>query len=202
MPVLPVEPFVYPHDLFARLCLPPMDESRWWVLHTRPRAEKALVRKLHGRSTAFFLPLYQHRFRSRGRWLCSHLPLFPGYVFLHGSQEERTLALETGHVARCLEVAAQERLGADLERVHRLMVSGEPLAPEQHLVPGTAVEISAGPLAGLHGKVLQCRGACRLLVEVAFLQRGVSVEVQDWMVRPTDRTGTTSVMPAVPATTL
>jgi transcription antitermination factor NusG len=191
MPVLPVEPFVYPHDLFARLCLPP-EVARWWVLHTKPRAEKALVRKLHGRSTAFFLPLYQRRFRSRGRWLCSHLPLFPGYVFLHGGPEERSFVLASGHVAHCLEVVAQERLSADLERVHRLMVSGEPLSPEQRLPAGTPVEICAGPLAGLHGKVIQGRGAWRLLVEVAFLQRGVSVEVEDWMVRPTGRTGAMS----------
>jgi transcriptional antiterminator RfaH len=170
MPVLPAEPYVYPDDLFANLVPPATPaEARWWVLHTRPRAEKALVRKLRGRNSSFFLPL------------------FPGYVFLHGDHEERTLALETGQVVRCLDAPAQDRLAADLERVHRLMTTGAPLVPEQQLAGGALVEVTAGPFAGLQGKVLHRRGGWRLLVEVDFLQRGVSVELEDWMVRPVAR---------------
>jgi transcription antitermination factor NusG len=188
MPVLSVEPYVFPHDLFVHaLQMPTPGQARWWVLHTRPRAEKALVRKLLRRQSSFFLPLCPRRFRSRGRWLCSYLPLFPGYVFLYGDHEERLLALETGQVVRCLDVPAQDRLAADLERVHRLMTTGAPLAPEHQLATGALVEVTAGPFAGLQGKVLHQRGAWRLLVEVDFLQRGVSVELEDWMVRPAER---------------
>src|SRR5262249_33116911 len=69
--------------------------SRWWVLHTRPRAEKTLARKCLGRGTPFFLPVYQKEWRSRGRLLRSNLPLFPGYLFLRGTAEDRLHALET-----------------------------------------------------------------------------------------------------------
>jgi hypothetical protein len=41
MPILALEPFVYPEDLFAASESAVAGDCRWWVLHTRPRAEKA-----------------------------------------------------------------------------------------------------------------------------------------------------------------
>ena len=45
MPLLPPETTLYPSDLLARPA-DPGAEARWWVIHTRPRAEKNLARKL------------------------------------------------------------------------------------------------------------------------------------------------------------
>ena len=45
MPLLPPETTLFPPDLLARPVGPDC-ESRWWVIHTRPRAEKSLARKL------------------------------------------------------------------------------------------------------------------------------------------------------------
>src|SRR5207248_9952873 len=101
------------------------------------------------------LPLCPRQWRSRGRELCSHLPLFPSYVFLHGDPQVRLAALQTKLVAHCLEVADQVRMRADLVAVHRLITSGSPLVPEERLQPGVAVEITSGPLAGLEGVVIR-----------------------------------------------
>ena len=184
MPLLPLEPFVSPETLFAGDAPEGGDGRRWWVLHTRPRAEKSLVRRILRRDLAFFLPLHKRQWRSRGRLLCSYVPLFPGYVFLHGDALGRQAALETNLIARCLEVADQAGLYADLRRVHRLIVTEAPLTPEERLEPGSPVEIIAGPFAGVQGKVLRRGGQLKLLVEVQFLQRGVSVEIENWMLQP------------------
>jgi transcriptional antiterminator RfaH len=183
MPLLPREPFVFPDDLLTTLT-PPKDEACWWVLHTRPRAEKALARKILKSGLSFFLPLYKRQWRSRGRLLSSYNPLFTGYVFLHGTGEARRQALETNLVANCLPVPDQEQLHNDLFGVHQLMTSGAPLSPEERLQPGTPVEIIAGPLAGLEGTLLRAGTRMRFYVEVKFLQRGVSAEVEGWMIRP------------------
>jgi transcriptional antiterminator RfaH len=113
----------------------------------------------------------------------SHLPLFPGYVFLHGDGQSRLDALSTNHVAGVLPVSDQSRLYADLVRVYRLMEAGAPLTPEERLEPGTPVEITSGPLAGLEGTVLRRGKQMKLFVEVQFLQRGVSAEIEQWMIR-------------------
>jgi transcriptional antiterminator RfaH len=186
MPLLPLEPFLFPENLLENPLPDGCDQTRWWVLHTRPRAEKSLARRFLGRQLPFFLPLYKRTWRSRGRTLCSHVPLFPGYLFLRGDGGARLTALETNLVARCIPVADQQQLQADLERVYHLMATGEPLTPEERLAAGAPVEIISGPLAGLEGKVIRRGRQLRFLVEVQLLQRGVSVEVESWMIQPLD----------------
>src|SRR5688572_17709596 len=44
MPLLALEPSIYPESLLAEPIAPATTQERWWVLHTRPRAEKALAR--------------------------------------------------------------------------------------------------------------------------------------------------------------
>jgi transcriptional antiterminator RfaH len=188
MPLLALEPFIFPDDVLDNSWIMEEAAGRWWVLHTRPRAEKSLARRLVRLNTPFFLPLYHRRWRSNGRQRDSYNPLFPGYLFLQGSAERLIEVLKTNLVARSLEVKDQLQLHEDLRRVYQLMSAGVPLAPEDQLLPGTWVEITSGPLAGLTGRFLRRGKQTRIFVEVQFLQRGVSVELEAWSVRPLDAT--------------
>jgi len=122
--------------------------------------------------------------RNGGRLFRSHLPLFPGYVFLHGDRDARLAALETNLLVNVLPVEDQQQLHADLARVYHLITSGAPLTPEERLQPGSRVEITRGALAGLEGKVIRRGKHLTLFVEVQFLQRAVSVEIESWMIEP------------------
>jgi len=153
-------------------------------MHTRPNTEKALARNLLARSVGFFLPQYEKRWTNRGRRYCSHLPLFPGYLFVFGDEDARRTALETNLIANCLTDHDQPRLRDDLRRVFRLMTSDTPLSPEPRLGPGDPVEIIAGAMAGLQGRILRCGKNLKFTVEIRFLNQGVSVQVEDWMIRP------------------
>lgn len=183
MPLLPLEPSLYPEDLLSSTPAAGPEAATWWVLHTRPRAEKALARQLLQRQASFFLPLYEKQWRSQRRLLRSYVPLFPGYVFLHGDSQARLVALETNLLARVLPVPDPGELHADLARVHHLLTSGVPVSPGDRLEPGTLVEIISGPLAGLEGKVTRSGKRLRFFVEVQFLQRSVSVEIESYMIR-------------------
>jgi transcription antitermination factor NusG len=180
MPLLQLEPFVYPDNLLKESS-PDETSGQWWVVHTRPRAEKSLARRLRKRRVAHFLPLYHREWRSGSRLRSSYLPLFPGYLFLHGDFQDRLFALETNLVVRTLEVKDQDQLATDLQRVYRLVESGSPLAPEDRLVPGSPVEIISGPFAGMSGKILRRGKKLHFFVEVHLLQQGVSVEMESWM---------------------
>jgi transcription antitermination factor NusG len=179
MPLLPLEPFVFPEHLLTASAAE--EAAPWWVLHTKPRAEKSLARKLLRQTTPFFLPVCKRQWRNRGRLHSSHLPLFPGYLFLQGDQHAVYRTLETNLVVRILPVKDQEQLHADLARVYTLITTGAPLTPEDRLQPGTPVEIVSGPLTGLEGKVLRKGKQLKFFVEVQLLQRGVSVEIESWM---------------------
>ena len=67
-----------------------------------------------------------------------------------------------------------------------LIATDAPLTPEDRLKPGALVEITSGPLAGLEGKVLRRGKQLKFIVEVQFLQSGVSVEIESWMIEPKD----------------
>jgi transcriptional antiterminator RfaH len=201
MPLLPLEPFVYPEGLLGESAPTPDGEAKWWVVHARPRAEKALARKLLSEQVSFFLPLYRKDWRAGGRARTSYAPLFPGYLFLHGEDRARLAALETNQVAGLLPVPDGEGLRAELRRVYQVMQSEQALSPEERLRPGTPVRIVSGALRGLEGKVLRRGGKLRFVVEVTLLQRGVSVEVESWMIQPLDARAVRREVVARPATT-
>lgn len=185
MPILPLEKMIFPDGL---LDTPDSEAARtdWWVLHTKPRTEKTLARKLLSHSVPFFLPVYSKRGRQKNRTTTSYLPLFPSYLFIAGDDATRRVALETNHVVRTIQVVDRDRLVNDLSRIYRLMVSGVPMAPEDRLQPGQWVQITSGPLQGLEGKLIRRGTRDQLIVEVNFLQRGAAVEVEGWAIKPLD----------------
>ncbi len=180
MPILAAETELYPENLFAEQP-PELDGRAWWVLHTRPRQEKSLARQLLDRQVPFFLPLIQRKNRLRGRVITSRIPLFTSYVFLLGSQQERLTALATHRVVMALAVPDQLRLWQDLRQIRQLIESGAPITAEDRLQTGMQVEIRSGPLMGLKGVILRTGSSRRFVVQVDFIQRGASVELDDFM---------------------
>jgi len=191
MPILPPEPDIYPDDLFEAHDTWAADdcaaENSWWALYTLPRREKNLMRRLRAMKIPFYGPVVEHRGQSpNGRRRVSHIPLFAGYVFLRGTDEQRRRSLTTGCVSRCLAVPDPESLTNDLRRLRQLIESGEALTPESRLEPGRRVVVRCGSLAGIEGVVIKRHGRSRLVVSVEFLQQGASVLLDDMLVEPTD----------------
>jgi transcriptional antiterminator RfaH len=184
MPLHHLEKPLYPETILEDVPSPLTGADPWWVIHTRPRAEKALAVELLRQSAPYFLPLYERPFRHHGQSLASQLPLFPGYLFLRGDNQCVLRAMKTRCVVRAIPVADQERLHEDLRRLHRLIASGVTMTPEGALRPGMLVEITSGPLQGLHGKIIRERGLSRFVVEIDFLCRGASCVVDAWTLRP------------------
>lgn len=180
MPILRAEPALFPECLFKEGPALNQMGRAWWVLHVKPRQEKSLSRQLCDKRLPFYLPLVSRRSAPRGRVFTSHIPLFPGYLFLLADADERLHAQATGRVVQALPVPDQVRLWSDLRQVHRLILTGAPLTPEERLAPGMVVEVTTGALAGLRGKILRAASVRRFVVEIDFLQRGASVLLDDF----------------------
>jgi len=179
MPILPPEPDCFPEDLLD--CWTPQSPGRWWALHTLARREKDLMRRLRKAEVSFYGPLVKRRSRTpSGRHIQSHLPLFPGYVFLCGEESDRQEALKTNCIARCLPVTDGAELMHDLRCIRQLIAADVPLTPESRLQPGTPVRVRSGSMAGLEGVVIKRHGKDWLVVNVQFLQRGASVMLEDF----------------------
>jgi transcriptional antiterminator RfaH len=185
MPILDFETFIYPESLLDdSITTEPIVERQWWAIYTKPRQEKSLARDLLAYRVPFFLPLVRKRSIYRGRRIQSYLPLFAGYLFLFGSDEDRLRAIATNRISQLLIVHDSSTLVDDLRSIHRLIQLGVPLGVETRLKPGGRVRVTSGPFMGLEGTIEACKSGYRLIVGVNLLQRGVSLELDDASVDP------------------
>jgi len=179
MPILAREPDIFPDTLLDDLSAE-STSAEWYVIHTLSRREKELTRRLRSMEIAHYSPLAECRKRSpAGRIRTSYQPLFSGYVFVRGSNEDRHHTVATGCVANCLEVSDPTELIADLRRIQLLNQPGAEVRPEPKPLVGRRAIVISGPMAGVEGTITQQHSQHRLTVIVKFMQQGASVVVDD-----------------------
>jgi transcriptional antiterminator RfaH len=184
MPILPAEPDCNPPDLWENPAhLDARDGAVWWCLHTKPRQEKASARELLDAGIAYFLPQAVKESRTpQGRKIRAVVPLFAGYLFLHGDFSDRLSALRSHRLVNVLDVIDQESLTRDLRQIHKMLNSGLVVSATPSVPVGATVRILNGPLSGITGKVIRRGKHSQFVAVVNFLRRGAQVDLQDWQV--------------------
>ena len=159
--------------------------SKWWAIYTKPRFEKKFMRQLFESQVPFYGPMIARRFRSpNGKLRLSIEPLFPNYVFIHGTEMQRYTAVCTGSVSRWMPVINPNELVTDLRQIHNLILTEAPLAPELRLQPGQRVRVRSGVFKGFEGVILRRENQVRLLIAVRYMGRGASVALDDCQLEP------------------
>ena len=177
MPILAAEPDGFPENLFDS---PNVADRPWWLLYTKSRQEKQLMRHLRKLNLSHYGPQIENRKRSpSGRIRTSYVPLFNNYVFLCGEEMDRYKAVCTGYVMKATEVANTNEFVEDLRQIFDLIQMGVPLSIESQIQVGQKVRIKNGPFAGYEGMVLRRENETRLLVSVRFMEQGVSAKLED-----------------------
>lgn len=185
MPILGREEDIFPLDLLHNEALLAEEKRDWWCIYTLSRREKDLMRKLVSLKIPHYGPSIPKRYRSpNGRLRTSFIPLFPNYVFLFGSSEDRYQAMQTNCISKCTVVADPEQLLADLRMIESVVDSGVGLTPEAKLLPGNRVRVRTGPFARYEGVVIRREGRTRLLLSLRFLEQGVSIELDEGLLEP------------------
>jgi transcription antitermination factor NusG len=181
VPVLGREPAVWPEHLFE-LSSESRLSDRWRAYQVRPRTEKVVARCFRNRQIAHFLPQVERHKRYQRRLVCSHLVLFPGYVFALVNDQNLERVFESKAIIRSLSIDDQDRIDQELREIDRLIRSGEPLTREERLQPGSPAQIVRGPLTGLCGQVVKNKRGQKFVLQVQFIQQGVSVEIDSTMI--------------------
>lgn len=183
MPILLPEVQCYPSDLMES-AEPGVLGRQWWLIRTRTRQEKSLARDLVDRQIPFYLPQVVKTSVVRGRKRSASIPLFSGYLFLFGDEQDRYRSMATNRVAQALSVTEQQQLLEDLRQIHSLIQRNAPLTTETRLQAGDRVRVKNGPFAGVEGTIVsRCRKS-RIVVAVRLIQQGVSLEVEDCQLEP------------------
>ncbi len=172
MPILRKESDIFPDDLFDL----PTADAPWEIAHLRSRQEKSVARLLLDGGMPFYLPQIEETKKRSGRTFVSHLPLFPGYIFLRQVEGLRQTLWRTSAVVTMIQVPDQAQLTAELLQIRQLQASGAVLTPCMDLAPGDAVRITEGAFSGYVGIVIEERGSLRVIVSVSILKKSVAVD--------------------------
>ncbi|OQY03075.1 MAG: hypothetical protein B6I25_08470 [Planctomycetales bacterium 4572_13] len=161
-------------------------QGDWWVAHTKSRNEKALACQLVNREVPYFLPMHWKISKSRGRTIRSLLPLFPSYLFFCGGDDQRLEVLKTNRTAGLIPVEDQSQLVRELQPIETMLKLGKPVLPHNSMQVGQHCRVTAGPLAGTVGSVIQTPKEMRLILQVDMLGQAASVEIASDMVEKLD----------------
>jgi transcriptional antiterminator RfaH len=165
-------PLTWPEDTSLREF-----NGQWWVAHTKSRNEKALAWQLANKEIHYFLPMARKVTKRSGRTIRSLLPLFTGYIFFCGTEEQRIEVLQTHRVANLIEVPDQTRLVDDLVPIQTVLQDGQPIEPHNYIKAGQKCRVIAGPLMGTEGIVEKAGATMRLVLQIDMLGQATSVEI-------------------------
>jgi transcriptional antiterminator RfaH len=155
-----------------------MSDLPWFVAHTKPRCEKKLVGYCQREEMSVTLPTYKAAHKYRRKTVVFEKPLFPGYVFLQISNEQRGKVYQSDYVANLLEVIDQQLFLRQLSEILCALETGLEIRLAPAIGEGMRVKIKNGPLQGIDGWVEKRYGMSTVLLRLDFIGQAAAVKVE------------------------
>jgi transcriptional antiterminator RfaH len=154
----------------------------WFAVQTLYRYEFRVMRDLKAKGFDSYLPLLRETRQWTDRKKVVEVPAFNGYLFLRNdcSLRNRSRVLETTGVVRMLPDNHKPSPIAEIEieSLRKALDSTLPVTKcERPPEIGTLVEVKAGALAGVQGRVSRINNKFRLVLSVGTISQAISVEV-------------------------
>ena len=151
--------------------------GKWWVAHTKSRSEKAFAWAMNESKIQYYLPMIRRTTFSGGRKRHGMQPLFPGYVFISGSDEIRYKALTTNKLCQVIPVVDREKIVDELVSIDRAISCGLTMELYPQAAIGNHCRIKKGPLQGIRGTVVEHKNETRFVLQVSMLGNGAALEI-------------------------
>jgi transcription antitermination factor NusG len=152
---------------------------QWFAVYVMPRHEKRAAQHFHGRQIEYFLPLYgaQRRWKD-GSLHTIQFPLFPNYLFVRISRNERVSVLEVPCVLWIVGDGRPFSHVTDgyVQFLRESLAQGK-IEPHPYLVTGKRVRVRSGVMAGMEGVLARKNAGFRVVVNLELIKRSVAVEL-------------------------
>lgn len=158
---------------------PQVMPAHWYAVYTNARHEKSVARQLEERRIETFLPLYRKWHRWKDRRKLVELALFPSYVFVKMTTQEKLRVLQAYGVVNLVTFNGELAAVPD-EQITALRSGLEHdvcAEPCPYLKVGKKVRVIRGPMAGSEGILVRKKEKYRFVLSIDVLMRSVAVEV-------------------------
>ncbi|MEI7879557.1 MAG: transcription termination/antitermination NusG family protein [bacterium] len=161
-------------------------EPLWHVLYVKPRCEKKMAGYCDAHGVEWDLPVREETKIYQRRKVTVHKPVFPGYVFLRFSPEQKLTVLKSNLVVRILPIDNQERFYNELQQIRQALVIDPTLDASAAFQAGRRVLIKSGPFQGVEGIVQLVKGKTKVVLNVDIIGRAIAVEVGLELLEPVE----------------
>ena len=157
------------------------NQSYWYAIYTKPRAEKKVYRRMLDLDIEAFLPLVKTVRQWSDRKKTVQVPLISSYVFVYMPEQYLNTTLPIHGTVNVLKHLGKPAKIRDVEIENLRILSGSSDKYEiencKRLVVGDLVEVEKGPFTGLIATCEKKYGKHRVVVKIDSLQSCVVVNV-------------------------
>lgn len=155
-------------------------ESPWYVIQTRSRFEKKCTDFLNKKQISVYLPLQKKMKVWSDRMKEIHEPLFPGYLFVQFSENERYSILNTPGIVRFISFGGKYATvnTQQIEAIKKAITANITLdVIDVAIEPGQEVLITSGPFKDNYAQIIRHNGKGKLLLSLDSIGKGILLEI-------------------------
>ncbi len=155
------------------------DSKKWYVMNVKPRNEKSVLSQIEKKKIEAYIPFVERIRIWSDRKKKIQVPLFSGYVFIHGNEEERVRAI-TNTVGALKYIHYQNRPAIvndrEIELIKNSLLEPDKVKIEETKIrKGDLILITHGLFKGMKGYVSEFRGKYKLTVNLEELTYSFSI---------------------------
>ncbi len=163
--------------------------QHWYAVYCKSRHEARVRDRLQGKGYETFLADYETRVMWGNRRRKTRRNLLPGYVLIRTllTPENYLNILQTDGVVKFVDRPWPDVPfipDSQVDSLRLLLDAGHPFVEIPHLQHGQEVEVIAGALRGLCGRVIQIsKNKSRVVVSIDLLKRSVEISIDASLLR-------------------
>ena len=156
-------------------------QKLWYVIYTRSRAEKKVLKEFTFNNIECFLPLQKklRQWKDRKKWV--EMPLMSGYCFVYISRVEYDIVLRTNNVVCFVTFEGKAAVvpNHQIDYLKQMLKQNdfEVEVTQENFKPGKKVEIIEGAMVGLRGELIESRGKNKFILRLNQINNTIVVEI-------------------------
>lgn len=162
-------------------------QARWFAVYTKYKTEKNVVARLKKKGIESYVPLLKYTKRYTRKIRNVEIPLISCYVFVKITKDDYLRVLQTENVLHFLKIRNNLIAIPEEEMETMQWVVGENLVEKiesRTISEGQEVEVIAGNLTGLRGRVIQRKNKHQFIVNLESLAISLDITISKEMLQP------------------